>query len=452
MPRLSRARALAAGLLTLCAVAAADSAGARGAAADAFPPPLTEQMRIRDGWLELRHAGLLEQMRRHGVAMWIVVNEEFHDDPLTAYVAPARPYVGSRDLFVFVDAGEKGLRKVAITGFFEEQLARFFEAPADPKPAKEVLPALIAEHQPRTIAIATGGKRGATRSLGWDSRVWLEEILGAEVARRFVPAEPLIEEYLDTRLPEELPVYAKLVEATEALARRALSGEVIAPGRTTVGDVRRFLYDESHRLGFGLWFQPDLRVQRQGLTGEMSRGFLAVSPEARVIERGDLVHLDFGLTLMGLSSDWQKMAYVLRAGESEPPAGIRAALARTHRLQDALIAAGRPGRPAGEVYAEVMAEMEKQGIVAQVYSHPLGAHGHGLGPSIDFRAAKEGDAERQAKRLRAGSYLAVELNTRSAVPEWEGQEVFVMQEDPARLSDAGYVFFRPRQESFYLVP
>lgn len=437
--------------LCLAAVLTAPAAAAPPPA-EPFPPTLSEQMAIRDGWLERRHGLLLDQMRALGVGMWIVVNEEFHDDPLTPYVAPYRPYVGGRDLFVFVDAGERGLRKVAIVGFAEEQLSRFFESPSDPKPAQEVLPALVREHQPKTIAVATGGKRGVTRSLGYDTRLWLEEILGAEAAARFVPAEPLIEEYLDTRLPEEMPVYARLVEATEALARRALSGEVIAPGRTRVGDVRRFLFDESHRLGFGLWFQPDLRVQRRGLTGEMSRGFLAVSPEERVIERGDLVHLDFGLTALGLASDWQKMAYVLREGETEAPAGLRAALARTNLLQDALVAAARPGRAAGEVYAEVMAEMEKRGVVAQVYSHALGAHGHGLGPTIDFRAARDGDAERQAKRLRPGSYLAVELNTRSPLPEWEGQEVFVMEEDPAWLSDQGYVFFRPRQESFYLVP
>jgi Xaa-Pro aminopeptidase len=436
----------------LLLIALAGAAAAAGEAPAAFPPPLSEQMAIRDGWLVRRHALLLDQMRRHGVGMWIVVNEEFHDDPLTQYVAPARPYVGGRDLFVFVDAGERGLRKVAITGFAEEALGRFFEAPADPKPAQEVLPELVREHQPKTIAIAIGGKRGPARGLSYDSRLWLEEILGAEVAKRFVPAEPLIEEYLDTRLPEERPVYERLVEATEALARRALSAEVIVPGRTRVGDVRRFLYDESQRLGFGLWFQPDLRVQRRGLAGDLSRGFLAVAPEERTIERGDLVHLDFGLTAMGLTSDWQKMAYVLRAGESEPPAGLRAALARTNALQDALCGAARPGRAAGDVYRQVMAEMERRGIVAQVYSHPLGAHGHGLGPAIDFRAARDGDAERLAKPLRPGSYLAVELNTRSAIPEWDGQEVFVMEEDPAWLSDQGYVYFRPRQESFYLVP
>ena len=57
-------------------------------------------------------------------------------------------------------------------------------------------------------------------------------------------------------------------------------------------------------------------------------------------------------------------------------------------LQDALmLRASRPGRTVGEVYRETMAAMQDAGIAAQVYSHPLGNHGHGLGPSIDFRSA-----------------------------------------------------------------
>ena len=98
----------------------------------------TEQMAVRDVWLTKRHDMLLPMMRRHGIGMWIVVNEEFHDDPLTQYVAPARPYTGRRDIFVFVDAGDAGLRKVAATGYWEETVARFFESPIDPKPAGEV--------------------------------------------------------------------------------------------------------------------------------------------------------------------------------------------------------------------------------------------------------------------------------------------------------------------------
>ncbi|HKJ02493.1 MAG TPA: hypothetical protein VJ997_08565, partial [Longimicrobiales bacterium] len=88
--------------------------------ADDTPTLLTwsEQMDVRDAWLAKRHDMILPMMRRHGIDMWIVVNEEFHDDPLTEYVAPARPYTGRRDVFVFVDAGDAGLRKVAATGYW----------------------------------------------------------------------------------------------------------------------------------------------------------------------------------------------------------------------------------------------------------------------------------------------------------------------------------------------
>jgi Xaa-Pro aminopeptidase len=296
------------------------------------------------------------------------------------------------------------------------------------------------------------GRRGITHGLTHDAWLFLEKALGPEVATRFVGAEALAEEYLDTRLPEELPHFTALVHLTEVLARRALSGEVIRPGRTTVGDVRRWLYDALWAAGVRTWFQPDLRVQRRGRPNETSRGFLAVADEATSILAGDLVHLDLGASYMGFDSDWQRMAYVLRPGETDVPAGLRAALANTNALQDALmLRAARPGRTAGEVYEAAMAEVAGRGFEAQIYSHPVGNHGHGMGASIDFRSRKRGDAEAEAQRLRPGSYIAVELNTRTPVPEWGGQEVYVMQEDCAHLTPEGYRFFRPRQEAFYLV-
>ena len=91
--------------------------------------PGSQQIAVREQWLVRRHELLLPMMRRHEIGMWIVVNEEFHDDPLTQHIAPARPYTGNRDIFVFVDGGEEGLKKFAITGYIEENLGRFFEAP-----------------------------------------------------------------------------------------------------------------------------------------------------------------------------------------------------------------------------------------------------------------------------------------------------------------------------------
>ena len=410
----------------------------------------SEQMAVRDAWLRKRHNMLLPMMRRHSIDMWIVVNEEFHDDPLTEYIAPARPYTGRQDIFVFVDAGPDGLRKVAATGYWEETVARFFESPIDPRPSGEVLRELFDTYRPEVIGLGTGGSRGMTRSLTRDSYAFLAEQMGPEAERRFGSADALIDEYLATRIPEEAEHYERLVALTEAVTRRALSNEAIEPGITTVGDVRRFMYDELWGHGVGTWFQPDLRVQRRGMAEVGSRGFLAVALEDIVIQPGDLLHVDFGISYMGLDSDWQKMAYVLHPEEEDAPPGLNAALANTNALQDALtLRASRPGRTAGEAYRATMAEMEDRGITAQIYSHPLGNHGHGLGPSIDFRSADRADAT--ARPLVEGSYISIELNTKTAVPEWDGQDVYVMQEDPAYLTADGWRFFRPRQEAFYLI-
>ena len=420
------------------------------AQAPAPPLPMARQIAVREGWLARRYQQLLPMMRAHKIGMWIVVNEEFHDDPLTWLIAPPRPYVGRRDIFVFADAGEAGLARVAITGYSEEHVQRFFESPSEPAAADKALAALVEKHKPASIGLSTSGGRGVTRSLTHDAYQFIVGTIGPDAAKRIVPAEPLIEELLDTRIPDEMPQYTLLVEWTDHLARRALSNEVITPGVTTVGDVRRWLYTRSHAAGFVPWFQPDLRVQRKGTAGETSRGFLAVAREAVVIEPGDVVHLDFGLTYMGLASDWQKMAYVLADGESDVPAGLKRAMANTNALQDGLVRLSRPGKPAGDVHTETMAEMQAKGITAQIYSHPLGNQGHALGASIDMRSARR-EPTTPPRPLRRGSYLAMELNTRTPVPEWGGQPVTVMAEDPVYLADDGWKFFTPRQEAFYVI-
>jgi Xaa-Pro dipeptidase len=416
--------------------------------------PWSAQLTVRESWLSRRHELLLPMMRRHNVAMWIVVNEEFHDNPVVHQIAPPRPYTGNRDIFVFVDAGADGLKKFAITGYTEENLARFFEAPTDePLPPAATLRSLWARYQPKTIALGIGGGRGQTRTLSHDTYGLIAEAMGSEAEARFVSAAALTTELLDTRLPEELEHYRAAVTVTEEIVRRALSPEIITPGVTTVGDVRRALYDFLWSAGVRTWFQPDLRVQRAEGDIATSRGFLAVAPEGIVIQPGDLVHIDFGISYMGFDTDWQKMAYVLRPGETDAPAGLKQALRNTNILQDALMLRhARPGRTGGEVFSATMAEMRERGIEAMIYSHPLGVQGHALGASIDFRSSLRTDRNDGALNLRDGSYISIELNTALEIPEWGGKKVWVMMEDCAYLTAEGYRFFRPRQEAFYLIP
>jgi Xaa-Pro dipeptidase len=411
-------------------------------------PTWSQQIALRESWLVQRHAMILDMMRRHHIDMWIVVNEEFHDDPLTQYIAPPRPYTGNRDIFLFIDTGTS-LRKIAVTGYAEENVQRFFESEEEPKPADKVLPALYTQYHPQHIGLSMEGKRGVERSLTHDSYLYLAKTLGPGAEAHFVPAAGLIEEYLDTRIPDEFSTYKTLVELTDQLTQRAFSNEVVTPGKTTVGDVRRWLYDQMGFYNVTTWFQPDLRLQRKGRVPPTSRGYLAVEPESTVILPGDVLHLDFGITSMGLNTDWQKEAYVLLPGQTDAPSGLKHALANTNALQESLMTRSRPGRLAGDVYNDILAEMKAAGIEAKVYSHPIGNQGHGLGAGLDGRAAQASAGE--GKHLRKGSYLSIELNSATPVPEWGNQKVYVMEEDDAYLTDDGFETFLPRQTSFYLI-
>lgn len=418
------------------------------------PLPWSRQIAVREQWLEKRHSMILDMMRRNEIEMWIIVNEEFHNDPLTEFIAPPRPYAGNRDLFVFLDTGKQGLRKIALTSYSEESVERFFESASDPKPAAEQLRALWDVYHPAHIALGIDGRRGVTRSLTKSSFDFIVQAMGDEAIPHFVPAQDLIDEYFDTRIPEEFDTYSEMVRLTESLTHRALSDEVITPGVTTAGDVRRWLYEQMWQNRVDTWFQPDVRVQRKGEQNDKSRGFLAVAKESTVVQPGDVLHIDFGITYMGLNTDWQKMAYVLLPGETDAPAGLKLALHNTNELQDALtLRAARPGRTGGEVYNLAMEEMKQKGIKAMIYSHPIGNQGHGLGASIDFRAASNDPRLGPAatERLRKGSYLSVELNTCTEIPEWASQPICMMEEDDAYLTDEGYRFFRPRQTELYLI-
>ena len=410
-----------------------------------------EQQEVREAWLKKRlDTMLLPMMRQQKIEMWIITNEEFHADPVTEFIAPPIPYVGRRDFFIFADRGGNKLDRMALVRYPEEHLKYFFEV-LNP-PGREIATTLrrvVEERNPKTIALNMGGTRGATNGLTQDAHKFLTESLGPDLASRFVSAAPLIVEYMDTRIPEELEHYRTAVAVTEILTQRAFSNEVITPGKTTVGDVRWWFLQQVNNLGLGVWFQPDLRIQRQNKEASKTQQFLSVAEESMVIQRGDVIHIDCGINYLGLSTDWQKMGYVLREGEKDAPAGLKRALENTNKLQDALFTHIKPGAKGVDVYDATMADMKKVGIEAMIYSHSVGNQGHALGASIDFRRPAAGAPLEPP--FREGSYTSIELNTSTVVAEWSGQKVTIMMEDDAYLTKEGMKWFRPRQTAFYLI-
>ena len=411
-----------------------------------------EQLNVRERWLKTRlDTMLLPMMRRHQVEMWIVTNEEFHPETVVPYIAPPIPYEGRRDFFIFTDRGGDKLDRIALVRYPEEHLRPFFEVVNPPgREIQATLRKIVEERNPKTIALNFGGTRGATNGLTYEAYKFLAETLGKGYADRFMTAAPLIVEYMDTRLPDELEHYRQAVALTEIITRRAFSNEVIVPDKTTVADVRYWWLQQMNNSGLDTWFHPDLRIQRRNHETGKTQQFLSVADESEVIRRGDVIHIDCGLNYMGLSTDWQKMGYVLRKGERDVPEGLQRALANTNRLQDALFAHIKPGAWGYDVYDATMADMKAAGIEAMIYSHSIGNQGHGLGASVDFRRPVAGATSFEPP-FREGSYTSIELNTSTLVAEWGGQKVTIMMEDDAFLTKEGMKWFRPRQTAFYLI-
>jgi Xaa-Pro aminopeptidase len=186
-------------------------------------------------------------------------------------------------------------------------------------------------------------------------------------------------------------------------------------------------------------------VQRKGVTAEQ----LGDDP---VIQRGDVLHCDFGIVAMRLNTDTQHMGYVLNEGETDVPAGLKRTLAVSNRLQDIVMAEARPGRTGNEILRASLATMRKEKIDGTVYTHPIGMHGHGAGPVIGLWDYQEGVPGRGDHRLIPNTWFSIELQATTPVPEWGGQRVRSAQEEDMIVGADGVARWAlRRQTEFHLV-
>ncbi len=443
--------------LLLCAGAAPASAAATAPApapeavalAPATPRPERERAALRERITRLKLDTVLgPAMKAADVQLWIVLTREDAVDPVFPFVTPDGAYPGGRSAYLFIDEGGARPRRVVLGSHPGAVSAGFFDEVVEVRGAEfqAALLARVERLQPRRIAIDKALETAAADGLSASAEGWLREALGPHAAR-LVSAEPLVIEYLETRLPEERPLFAEAAALTRRLWEQAFSAAAIVPGKTTVGDLLWGIRQRMADAHLGSWFRPDLRLQRRGVVFDPSK----VAEDAQVIERGDLLHLDLGITYLGYATDYQRMAYVARDGEQDAPAGLKKALAATNRLQELLLAEMRPGRPGHEVHAAAMARARAEGLEAMIYSHSVGNFGHFVGAAIGSFGAGARPGLRASLPLRAGSATSIELNTASPVPEWGGQKVFVMLEDDAWLSPQGMRWFLPCQERLIVV-
>lgn len=131
-------------------------------------------------------------------------------------------------------------------------------------------------------------------------------------------------------------------------------------------------------LNYTTWFQPSVTVLKDG------NPFENLTAQSDTIQFGDVLHVDFGVTAMGLNTDTQHLGYVLYPGETEDdiPQGLIDGLKNANRVQDIVKSNMKIGVPGNEILKTCLKQMEEEEITGRVYSHPIGDWGHSAGTLV----------------------------------------------------------------------
>ncbi len=397
-----------------------------------------EQYAKRDEILKERIHHLMPRlMKECGVEMWAVISREYDEDPVFASLVPSLVKNASRTtclVFCLDEDGKYEALNVSrpnprFDGYYTQAMHRKDDV-------FEALAHLVAKKKPSKLHVDISNECAIADGLSKNLYDHLQLALCGNVP--LVSAEPIVIRWIETRTKAELELYPQIYKLMMDIVDDVFSASFIKPGVTTTTQVEWGIMQRVNDLGLPFWFAPDVDLQRMG------------SNDPRmvdcVIEEGDIVHCDVGLTCMGLLTDTQRNVYIGRKGESEIPAGIQAAFKTGNRFQDIVRGNYAVGRTGNEIFFASIKRAEEEGIEAMSYCHPIGVYGHSAGPSVgmyDNQGFVPGHGE---LIMHDNTCYALELNIKQPIPEWNGQKAMMMLEETIGFSGGKTFFMDDKRE------
>jgi len=388
-------------------------------------------------------------MRENNIDMWITVMREGNYGPL--YHDLGGGYVSDFGYYIFSDKGTERIERIAlgIHGYLIERSGAY-----DRFGSAENLQKIVADRNPEHIGINTADRIGAADSLTHTAYLHLKEILGMPYADRLVSAEKMVSDFRSRRVAGEIAAFSQAGIISKEIAERALSNEVIVPGRTMLEDVAWWIMDQLLRRGleasFGL---PSIYI-----TGP--DGIEATSNE-RIIQRGDLIMIDWGVGLMNVYTDMKRTAYVLQENENKLPAGFQHAFDQALKIRRIIKNTIKPGLTAARTLGILNQKVEEAGFTIMenfnqpsesdktdviIGCHSVGNWGHGIGPSIAWF-----NPLRLTFTLQPTNLLAIEFFAYTPAPEWNGKKVRIPLEDDAVITENGVEWLYPPVDKILLI-
>ena len=413
---------------------------------------LRSQGEVRDQWLTERMETVLpDLMRREGIDCWLLISREYNEDPVLKTMLPSNWLSARRTTMLLIfDNGEQ-LETLACARYdVGEVFKKAWDKEQQPDQWAQ-LRELIEERKPNKIGVNRSEHFALGDGLSAYHYDKLMETLSKADQKKVVSASNLAIGWLETRTPSEMIVYQQVCRIAHEIIAEGLSEKVIQPGVTATEDVVWYYRERIRELGMTAWFHPTVDVQRADPENLDHLRAFSKRPDKQIILPGDLVHIDFGITYLGLNTDTQENAYILREGETDAPAYLKTAFQKGLRTMDILTDQYKIGRTGNEILASTLAQAKTEGIKATIYTHPIGYHGHGAGPTIGLWDQQGGVPHRGDYPLYANTAYSIELNAAVFLEEW-GKEIRMMMEEDAFFDGEKVRYIDGRQTSLFLVP
>ena len=411
---------------------------------------LKERAVIVDQIQKDRLDNLLPQlMDDNGIDLWVMITREYNEDPVVKTLLPPT-WLNARRQTILVFSKNKnaeGITSAAITRYpFGKLIPSIWDKEKQPS-QWQALADYIVSKNPKNIGINTSKAFALADGLVKTDYDALMRVLPEAYKSKVVSAEQLAIGWIETRTAKEMELYEDLVAITHQIIAEAFSSKVITPGETTTDDVVWWLREKVLSLGLDTWFHPTVDVQR---ANESDLYAFDSKSKFDIIQPGDLVHCDFGISYLSLNTDCQELAYVLKPEEKQAPDFLVDALAQGNRVQDIFTNNFKTGVSGNVILKKSLEQGRAEGLRPQIYTHPLGTYGHSAGTTLGMWDSQNGVAVNGDYPLHPNTSYAIELNTSVYISEWK-KDIRVMLEEAGFFGADGFRYINKRQEKLLLI-
>ena len=385
-------------------------------------------------------------MDRTGIDMWILISREYNEDPVLKTMLPAEWLNARRRTIIlfYRDKAKNTLDKLAVARYnFGENIISAWDKEVEPNQWKR-LNQLIEERNPKTIGI--NYSKHFNIADGIDKTDYEEFVanISKENRDKIISAQKLATAWIETRTAREMEIFSDIVEITHNIIKEAFSSKVIEVGATTTTDVEWWMRQKVTNMGLETWFHPSVDIQRNTEENKDHLRSFSNRPDRKIIQKGDLLHCDFGITYLRLNSDCQQMAYVMKDDETEVPVFLKKAFNKGNKLQDILTSNFIEGDSGNTILLNSLNQAVNRDLRPSIYTHPLGSYGHSSGPTIGMWDSQDGVKGNGDYPLHKNTVYAIELNITSYIKEWS-RDIRIMLEEAGYFGEEGFRYVNQRQ-------